>query len=61
MNWEIKYIFLRHDADMLVPLSLAAFGVMVLRAVAMFLGRDVDQLAGREDAWPPPSATCSPA
>jgi len=39
VNWETKYIFQRHDAAWLVPLSVGGFGLMVLRAVAMFLGR----------------------
>ena len=32
-------IFLRHDADLLLPLSLAAFGIMLLRAASLFFGR----------------------
>lgn len=39
VNWEVKYIFQRHDATWLIPLSLGGFGVMLLRAVSMFLGR----------------------
>ena len=39
VNWEGKYIFQRHDARWLVPLSAGAFGLVVVRAVAMFLGR----------------------
>jgi subfamily B ATP-binding cassette protein MsbA len=39
VNWEMKYIFQRHDADWLLPLSLGGFGAMALRAVSMFLGR----------------------
>ncbi len=39
VNWEIKYIFQRQDETWLVPLAAACFGVTVLRAVAMFLGR----------------------
>jgi len=39
VNWEGKYIFQRHDAAWLVPLSAGAFGLVVIRAVAMFLGR----------------------
>ena len=39
VNWDIKYIFQRHDADLLLPMSLAAFGVMVLRAGSLFLGK----------------------
>ena len=39
VNWDIKYIFQRQDAGLLLPLSLAAFGVMVLRAGSLFLGK----------------------
>ncbi|MBV9550303.1 MAG: ABC transporter ATP-binding protein, partial [Alphaproteobacteria bacterium] len=39
LNWETKYIFLRHNKDWLVPLSLMGFGAMALRAVSMYLGR----------------------
>ncbi len=39
VNWEIKYVFQRHDASWLLPLSLGGFGIMVLRAGTMFLGR----------------------
>jgi subfamily B ATP-binding cassette protein MsbA len=39
VNWEIKYIFTRHAAGWLVPLALGGFGLMLLRAVSMFLGR----------------------
>ena len=39
VNWDIKYIFIRHDAELLLPLSLAAFGVMGLRAVSLFFGK----------------------
>src|SRR5258706_12003744 len=39
VNWEIKYIFQRQDETWLVSLAAACFGVAVLRAVAMFLGR----------------------
>src|SRR6202012_4526978 len=39
VNWELKYIFTRHDAAWLVPLAVGGFGIMVLRAATMFLGR----------------------
>jgi subfamily B ATP-binding cassette protein MsbA len=39
VNWETKYIFQRHDAAWLVPLSLGGFVLATLRAVSMFLGR----------------------
>ena len=32
-------IFVRHKADVLVPLSLLAFGIMILRAGGLFFGR----------------------
>ena len=45
VNWNTKYIFLRHDASMLLPLSLAAFGVMALRAASGFVGKStIDSL-----------------
>ncbi len=39
VNWEIKYIFLRQNAGLLLLLSLAAFAVMALRAISTFFGR----------------------
>jgi subfamily B ATP-binding cassette protein MsbA len=39
VNWEIKYIFQRHDAGWLVPLAAGGFAGMSLRAVSMFAGR----------------------
>ncbi len=39
VNWDIKYIFIRHTASLLLPLSLAAFGVTALRAVSLFFGK----------------------
>ena len=39
VNWDIKYIFMRHDDALLLPLSLAAFGLMALRAVSLFFGK----------------------
>jgi len=48
VNWEIKLIFLRREADLLLPLSLAVGGVVVLRAVTLFFGRMmVDSLGER--------------
>ena len=32
-------IFVRHKAELLVPLSLMAFGIMTLRAGGLFFGR----------------------
>jgi len=39
LNWEVKYIFQRHDAAWLVPLSLGGLALAALRAVAIFFGR----------------------
>ena len=39
MNTVTKQIFLRHQAALLLPLSLVAFGIMALRAVSLFFGR----------------------
>jgi len=47
LNWVVK-LFLRHDATMLVPLSLLGFGVMALRGVSTYLGRvSIDSLGER--------------
>jgi ATP-binding cassette, subfamily B, bacterial MsbA len=48
VNWEIKLIFLRREADLLLPLSLAVGGVVAFRAVTLFFGRMmVDSLGER--------------
>jgi subfamily B ATP-binding cassette protein MsbA len=39
LNLEVKLIFLRHQAEMLLPMSLAVVGVVGLRAVTLFFGR----------------------
>src|ERR1700755_1552874 len=39
VNWEGKYIFQRHDAAWLVPLSAGAFGPVGIRAGPLFPGR----------------------
>jgi subfamily B ATP-binding cassette protein MsbA len=39
LNLEVKLIFLRHQAEMLLPMSLAVVGVVVCRAVTLFFGR----------------------
>ncbi len=39
VNWEVKLIFLRRQAELLVPLSLAITGVVMLRAVTLYFGR----------------------
>ncbi len=39
LNLEVKLIFLRHEADMLLPMSLAVVGVVAFRAVTLFFGR----------------------
>jgi subfamily B ATP-binding cassette protein MsbA len=45
VNYEIKLIFLRRQSDLLLPLSLAVGGVVVLRAATLFFGRmTVDSL-----------------
>src|ERR1700755_3359277 len=36
---EIKLIFLRHQAEMLLPMSLAVVGVVGWRAVTLYFGR----------------------
>jgi subfamily B ATP-binding cassette protein MsbA len=50
LNWEVKYIFQRHDATWLVPLSLGGFVLAVLRAVGMFLGRMWIDTVGEKSA-----------
>ena len=48
VNWEIKLVFMRHQAEMLLPLSLAVAGMVGLRAVTLFFGRmTLDSLAER--------------
>jgi len=39
LNLEVKLIFLRQQADMLLPMSLAVVGVVGFRAVTLFFGR----------------------
>jgi subfamily B ATP-binding cassette protein MsbA len=39
LNLEVKLIFLRHQAEMLLPMSLAVVGVVGFRAVTLFFGR----------------------
>lgn len=39
LNLEVKLIFLRHQADMLLPMSLAVVAVVAFRAVTLFFGR----------------------
>ena len=39
VNLEIKLIFLRHQAEMLLPMSLAVVGVVGWRAVTLYFGR----------------------
>ena len=39
VNWEVKLIFLRRQAELLVPLSLGIAGVVMLRAVTLYFGR----------------------
>ncbi len=39
LNLEVKLIFLRHQAEMLLPMSLAVVAVVGSRAVSLFFGR----------------------
>ena len=39
VNWEIKLIFLRHQAELLLPISLAVAAVVGVRAITLFFGR----------------------
>jgi len=39
VNWEVKLIFMRQEADLLLPLALAVAGVVALRAITLFAGR----------------------
>ena len=51
VNWEIKQIFLRKNADLLVPLAFSVTGVVALRAVTLFFGRmTLDSLGERTAA-----------
>ena len=37
INLEVKLIFLRHQAEMLLPMSLAVVGVVGFRAITLFI------------------------
>jgi subfamily B ATP-binding cassette protein MsbA len=50
LNWEAKYIFQRHNAAWLIPLSLGGFVLAVLRAIGMFLGRMWIDTVGEKSA-----------
>ena len=39
VNSVTKQVFMRHQAALLLPLSLMAFGIMALRAASLFFGR----------------------
>jgi ATP-binding cassette, subfamily B, bacterial MsbA len=39
VNTVTKQVFMRHQAALLLPLSLMAFGIMALRAISLFFGR----------------------
>ena len=39
VNWEIKLVFMRRQAEMLLPLSLGVAAVVGLRAVTLYFGR----------------------
>ncbi len=48
VSWEIKLIFLRHQAELLLPLALAVTAVVGVRAVTLFFGRTtLDSLSER--------------
>jgi subfamily B ATP-binding cassette protein MsbA len=48
LNLEVKLIFLRQQAEMLLPMSLAVVGVVAFRAVTLFFGRmTLDSLGER--------------
>ncbi|HWA68813.1 MAG TPA: ABC transporter ATP-binding protein [Rhizomicrobium sp.] len=48
VSWEMKLIFMRHQAELLLPLALAVSGVVAIRAVTLFLGRmTLDSLGER--------------
>ena len=48
VNNVTKQVFMRHQAALLLPLSLMAFGIMALRAASLFFGRMlIDSLGER--------------
>ena len=48
VNNVTKQVFMRHQAELLLPLSLMAFGIMALRAASLFFGRMlIDSLGER--------------
>ena len=48
VNLEVKQIFVRHREDWLLPLSLAALGIVALRAASLYFGRaTLDSLSER--------------
>ncbi len=48
VNSVTKQIFMRHMGEWLLPLSLAAFGIMALRAASLFFGKmTIDSLGER--------------
>ena len=48
VNSVTKQIFMRHMGELLLPLSLAAFGIMALRAASLFFGKmTIDSLGER--------------
>ena len=61
VNWEIKLIFLRHQAELLLPLSLAAVGVDGAARRQPVLRPHDHRTRWARRRWPPPSATCSAA
>ena len=48
VNSVTKQIFMRHMSELLLPLSLAAFGIMALRAASLYFGKmTIDSLGER--------------
>ena len=50
LNWFFKQILMRHSASLLLPLSLTAFAVMLVRAASLFFGRMTIDSLGEKTA-----------
>jgi subfamily B ATP-binding cassette protein MsbA len=50
LNWFFKQILIRHSAALLLPLSLSAFGIMIVRAATLFFGRMTIDTVGEKTA-----------
>lgn len=50
VNWEIKFIFVRREAQLLLPLALAVTGIVALRAVTLYFGRATLDSLGEKTA-----------